>query len=87
MLLLAASVGWLLAGWPPGAAAEPEQSVTLAEELASQLIYFRDERTNLCFAYMWGKYPQSQHEQVAAYGGPGLTEVKCTPEVRVLIGH
>lgn len=36
------------------------------EEVRSRLIYFKDDRTGLCFAYYWGG---------AANGGPALTVV------------
>lgn len=36
------------------------------EELASEILYFQDHRTGLCFGYMWGG---------AANGGPAFTLV------------
>ncbi len=40
--------------------------------------YYRDARTNLCFANGWGGGYQ---------GGPWATNVPCSPEVMSLVEH
>lgn len=60
-----------LISFPPSNPAR-EHSVTdcfsRPQEVSRNLIYIRDARTNLCFAYLW---------QGSAYGGPMLTCVPC----------
>ena len=40
----------------------------VATGVAENLLYLKDTRTNICFAYYWGG---------SAYGGPALTTVPC----------
>lgn len=48
-----------------------ESSVKYVLEKES-LVYFKDSRTKLCFAYMWSG---------DGFGGPAMTHVPCTEEV------
>lgn len=57
-------------------AEELREAQTESYNRATRLSYFKDPRTNLCFAYGWGGSYQ---------GGPILTNVPCTNEVNSLL--
>lgn len=45
-----------------------QQNQKVANDVVRQIIYIKDARTNICYAYFW---------EGAANGGPALTEVPC----------
>jgi hypothetical protein len=45
-----------------------ERLQSKANEVVHGILYFKDPRTNLCFAYYWGG---------GSFGGPALTTVPC----------
>ena len=57
-----------------GLAAQRSKSAIKADEIAGQMLYFRDSRTQLCFAYFWeNRHRQASYDQ----GGPALAQVPC----------
>lgn len=50
--------------------------------VSQEVQYFKDPRTNLCFAYIWEGHGEGYEY---GYGGPGLAHVPCTPEVEAQI--
>ncbi len=53
-----------------------QNSIDAAESLVADLVYVKDVRTGLCFAYAWGGQ---------ANGGPILTNVDCRAIPAVLL--
>lgn len=51
------------------------------QELSNTIIYFRDDRTNLCYAYLWAETRLGQ----SSVGGPGLANVPCEAVNELLI--
>lgn len=58
------------------AAEDEAENREYGNKLVRQIVYLKDERTNICFAYVWGGM---------ANGGPALTTVPCVPVVTNLI--
>jgi hypothetical protein len=59
----------------------PEQKVPNAKKLVQDLVYIKDEKSGLCFAYAWhsGSYDN--------YGGPVFTNVPCEKVEKLLINN
>jgi hypothetical protein len=53
---------------PTTQSTEAEKREENINNIANNLVYFTDDRTDLCFAYTW---------QGMASGGPGITAVPC----------
>lgn len=58
---------------------EPENKTNNAKQLVKDLVYVRDDKSGLCFAYSWYS-ANSNH-----YGSPVFTEVACEKVEKLLI--
>jgi hypothetical protein len=61
-------------------AEQKAESRRRADGVAGNIIFLREARTGLCFAYLWESYGSSEW----AYGGPALATVDCDKVANVL---
>jgi hypothetical protein len=61
--------------------AQHETNLERFNVLASQLTYFREDRSGLCFAYIFQSFGLGQY----AVGGPALASVDCAKVEHLLI--
>lgn len=66
--ILSVSVIMVLSGCGRTQLEKEQNNQTNAKELIQNLVYIKDKKTGLCFAYTW---------HGGGYGGPAFTEVSC----------
>ena len=56
-----------------GLSSYPREQKQSVANLISRIVYFRDSKTDICFAYYWGR----DMNGTTAVGGPALATVPC----------